>query len=149
MRAHAALLLATLLLAGCTAAPEEAAEDVQGNYEEGLGVALSLTNGANASALVTLRVEDSDGGLIGSDNATVEPGHTMVRRYAVADRLRVDAHLAYSVDFGGRAAGNQVTQTFDLLACDELTRASWRLLDVGESVGSQWLGTTCESASES
>lgn len=152
MRTLPALLLASLILAGCSAPgddEQEAAEDVQGNYRDGLGIALALTNDANSTASVRLRVEDADGGVIGQDNATVAPGETVVRQYAVADRLAIVAMMSYTVDSGGRASGSQDSQSFDLLECEALTRASWKLVSFEQGVvGSQWLGTRCEGAAD-
>lgn len=142
----ATLLLATLL-AGCSRAPQEATEDVRGSYERGLGVALSVTNEASKTAIVDFRVANADGGDLGVDTATIEPGKTAVRRYAAPDRIQVRADMSYTIDAGGSASSGSDTQSFPLLTCDELTRASWKLLGTPGTFGSQWLGTTCESAS--
>lgn len=145
MRGMLVAILVAAAFAGC-AGPEEATEDVRGDYERGLGVAMAVTNDANKTAQVVVRLHNADGGVIGSDNATLEPGKTMVRRYAVHDRIQVRVDLAYTIDAGGRAAGGADAQSFPLLQCDELTRASWRLVKAADSFGSQWLGTTCEAA---
>lgn len=145
MRQVLTLLALAAILAGCTRAPAEANEDVRGSYERGLGVAVSVTNEATKTAIVHFRVANADGGDLGSDTATIEPGKTAVRRYAAPDRIQVKATMSYTIDAGGSASGGNDVQNFPLLSCDELTRASWKLVGTPGSFGSQWLGTTCES----
>lgn len=143
---RALVLLVPLLLAGCTLPwqSSEADEDVGGNYESGIGAALAVTNDANHTVNVTLRLL-REGEEVGRDTLALEPGKTMVRRYALGEHSNVRAQLIYAYDSDGRAASGDDTRDVDTVACAELTRIGWRIVGFQDGIGSQYQGSSCEA----
>lgn len=145
-RLHAALLLASLLLAGCTFGQGGEESTDPGSYVDGPGAALSVENRGDKPVRVDLRILNGRGAVVGEGNFTVEAGKTVERKFPLDPADGYVARMGYNLDADGEAAAGADEQRFDAGACPELTRLSWRLLRTEGTTGSQFIGKECAAA---
>lgn len=146
-RRAAALLLAALLLAGCTKGPQETKEAPdQSAYAGGTGIAVALTNAAQGTFEVTVVVVASDGHVADQLNATLSTGDTAEKWWGL-DARQYTVRMAYQWNAeSGRSASGGDAQTIDLRDCAELTRLGWEFRQQGDMVGNAYLGKACVTA---
>lgn len=151
LRLTIALVLASLLLAGCTRGGESSEADGGGThdlelatYDGGKGIGLSITNAGVDRFTYTLRVLDAD-----DNEKAVMQGALLANdtdeQWWSLDAGAYTVRMQYTRQSGSGSSSGSDTEGIDLVACPEVSRLSWRLMQAEGTVASAFLGTDCVS----
>lgn len=146
-----ALVLASLLLAGCTRGGGEATADAEGThdldldtYDGGKGLALAIENRGTDRFVYTLRVLNADEDELAQREGDLLANDTDEQWWSFAPGTYT-VRMHYTWQSGGSSKSGSDTQVVDLTACPEVTRLSWRLIQHEATVGSAFVGSDCVS----
>lgn len=144
-----ALVLASLLLAGCTRGGESREPDGTGTreveretYDGGKGLALSIENRGTDRFIYTLTVLDAEESEKATREGELFANDTEEQWWSLAPGT-YDVRMRYTWQSGGTSRSGSDAQSVDLTACPEVTRLAWRLMQVEGNVGSAFLGSDC------
>lgn len=138
------LLLAPLLLAGCTfGRGGESTENVdKSDYTGGGGVALAIRNDAKDEFHYTIRVLAAGDREAAALTGNLEPGQSVEKWWSL-DRTTYSVRMNYTWTGAGAASHGQDERTIDLNDCPQVTRLAWTLQQMQGQVGSAFPGVAC------
>lgn len=146
-----ALVLASLLLAGCTRGRESSEQDGAGThdleletYDGGKGLALSIENRGTDRFTYTLTVLDAEETEKATREGELLANDTDEQWWSLPPGT-YDVRMGYTWQSGGTSRSGSDEQSVDLTACPEVTRLAWRLMQVEGNVGAAFLGSDCAS----
>lgn len=120
-----------------------AEESVEGDYVEGPGAALAVTNSGEDPIRVVFSLSTAAGRDLGEREVVIEPGATSEVRFVIPRHGQHVARFFYNWDARGEAASGGDTQQFDSSQCPDLTRFAWNLVQQADTVGYQYRGKEC------
>lgn len=145
----ALLLVASLLLAGCSLPVRESSSEDAADRSEydgsGLGLALHLENRAPEPFDVTVVVRTSDGDEVARLEQTIEGNGTAEKWWSLSQGAYV-LDMRYQWRSGARTATGDDDASVEVGSCPELARVGWRFIRVDQTVGSAFTGKSCVGA---
>lgn len=151
MRRAAPMLLAALLLAGCTfpgfGSPDESGADPDPHAGfDGPGVLLVARNDGSYPMTVRWTLLDEQGANVGSTSLVLQPGVEGERRLPFPEVGRYDVLLQYNWTGDGRASSGLDRQALHSSQCPDLMRLAWSLRATPQGQGgAAFLERACAS----